>query len=399
VFGVVIIINVVAFVILVSTAGAIAGFFSEPRLVPIIWALSLQFPILAVQVIPEAIIRRRMAFQGKSVANFGSMIAGSVVTLVLALSGIGVWSLVIGNICTVLARTIGYNVVARYACWPSFNFSGLRRMVTFGTQVTAERFFWFLYTQSDIFIVGRILGKELLGFYSVAMHLASLPMTKLGELLNELSFSGFSRIQDDPRQVIDRLLKATSIVSFFAFPVFFGISSTAPEIVSSVLGEKWMHAALPLQLLSLVVPLRMLDLIIPSALMGTGRADVSVGNAAIAAVILPVSFVVGLRWGLIGVCYGWIVGYSIYYLISLSRSLPMLGVTFGAYFRTAWPAAGCAALMLFIVHATRELLPEAWGGGFAALSVLVSVGFVTFTALSLAFQRDNLEFVVSLLRR
>jgi len=399
VFGVVLLINFGAFLLVLLLAKSIAQFFNEPRLVTITWALSVQFPLLALQVVPDAIIRRRMDFRGKSIVSFTSMIAGSFVTLGFALADFGVWSLVYGNIVTVVIRTIGFNIVAAYFCWPSFNFSGLRRIVTFGGQVTLERVLWFIYSQADIFLVGRVLGKELLGFYSVAIHLASLPMSKLGALLNEISFSGFSRIQSDPQQVSSQLRKATSVVAFFAFPVFFGLSATAPEIVSVILGEKWIPSTVPLQLLSLVIPLRMLDLVIPTALMATGRAGISVGNAAIAAVILPVSFLIGLNWGLVGVCYAWIAGYSLYYCLSMFRSLPALGVSLGGYLATVTPIAASAALMVVVVNSIRWLLPEALAGTAASLGILVVSGAATFLTLAFAFHRDKLAFFLQLVKR
>ena len=100
------------------------------------------------------------------------------------------------------------------------------------------------------FPVGRILGKELLGYYSVAIHLASLPMTKLGAIVNEVSFAGFSRIQSDDSEVSRHFLKATLAICTFSFPVFFGIAATAPEIVATILGETWAPTALLLQILA-----------------------------------------------------------------------------------------------------------------------------------------------------
>lgn len=399
VFGLVIVINIAAFILLVSVAPLIADFFGEERLVLITWVLSLQFPMLALQVIPDAIIRRRMEFRAKSLVNFVTMVAGSLVSLALALLGYGVWALVIGNIVTVLTRTIGFNIVARYFCWPTFSFTGLRRVVTFGTQVTVERVFWFIYSQADIFLVGRVLGKELLGFYSVAIHLASLPMTKLGGIVNEVSFAGFSRIQSDSEQVSNQLRKATRVMSFFAFPVFFGVSATAPEITSSILGAKWETATIPLQILSLVIPLRMLELILPTALMGTGRADVSMWNAAIAAVILPIGFAIGLRWGLEGVCYAWLIGYSLYFAIAILRSMPVLGVGYGEYLSSVAGVATSAGVMLAAVHGTRLLLPDAWGSGLLSLVVLISVGVAVYLILVLVFHRDTLRFCMKLFGR
>jgi O-antigen/teichoic acid export membrane protein len=399
VFGLVIIINFSAFLLLILIAPLIADFFDEQRLVAITWALSLQFPMLAAQIIPDAMIRRRMQFRRKSLVNFVTMVLGSLFTLALALAGYGVWALVLGNIMTILTRTIGFNIVAKYFCWPSFNFTGLRRIVTFGTQVTAERILWFVYSQADIFLVGRVLGKELLGYYSVAIHLATLPMTKLGAIVNEVSFAGFSRIQTDKEQVSRQFLKATLAISFFAFPVFLGISATAPEIVATFLGSSWTKTTVPLQILGLVIPLRMLDLVIPTALLGIGRADIGVSNAAIAAVVLPVSFYIGLEWGLIGVCYAWLAGYSLYFLISLFRSLPALGVRFRDYLRTISGLAASSVLMFAVVHGTRTVLPAAWGRGFIAMTVLVLTGAITFGLLVLVFHRKSLTFVINLIRR
>jgi O-antigen/teichoic acid export membrane protein len=399
VFGLVILINVSAFLLLILIAPAVADFFDEPRLVPITWALAVQFPLLALQIIPDAIIRRRMEFGRKSIVNFITMVTGSLVTLAIALAGFGIWALVAGNIVTVLTRVIGFNIVARYFCKPEFNFSGMRRIVTFGTQVTAERVLWFVYSQADIFLVGRMLGKELLGFYSVAIHLASLPMTKMGEILTEISFAGFSRIQSQTDEVSRQFLKATLAISIFAFPVFFGISATAPEIVAAILGDTWTLTAVPLQILSLIIPFRMLDLVIPTALFGTGRADISVGNAVIAAVIMPISFLIGIQWGLVGVCFGWLGGYALYFIISLFRALPRLGVRFTDYLKTIAGPAIVSLVMLAVVHAARTALPNEWAMSILALGALVLTGALVFGILVWFFQRETVTFVMRLVRR
>ena len=399
VFGLVIVINFSAFALLIAISPLIADFFGEPRLIEITWALALQFPLLAIQIIPDAIIRRRMQFQKKSIVNFVAMVASSFATLGLAIAGYGVWALVLGSVTTAAIRTIGYIIAARYFCVPVFSFSGLGRAVKFGTQVTGERVLWFIYSQADIFLVGRILGKELLGYYSVAIHLASLPMTKLGAIVNEVSFVGFSRIQSDPEEVSQQFLKATKVITVFAFPVFFGISSVAPEIVSSILGDTWTMSAEPLLILSLVIPLRMLDLVVPTALIGTGRADVSVTNAAIAAVILPLSFLIGLNWGIVGVCYAWLIGYTIYFVIALLRSLPLLAVGLKEYFATVAGVAGSSIVMLVVVHAARTQLPPEWSGNILQLLTLIAVGAVTFGLLALWLHRKSLIFALRLIRR
>lgn len=140
-------------------------------------------------------------------------------------------------------------------------------------------------------------------------------------------------------------------------------------------------------------------MVMPTALMGTGRADVSVGNAATAAAILPASFAVGLNWGLIGVCYAWLIGFTVYYNIMLLRSLPKLGVRHAEYFAPIWGVALSSTVMLSAVHGCRQLLPAEMQGTLLSLIVLVLVGAATFTALAVVCHRESLKLFLSIIKR
>ena len=235
------------------------------------------------------------------------MIIGGLVTLGLAIIGYGVWSLVIGNFGMAVVRVVMLNLMVRYWCPPKFSMTGIRELVKFASFVTMDRILWYFYSIADVIIIGKVLGNELLGVYSVAKDLARLPMRKVPVILNEVGFAAFSRIQNDKALVSANLKKAARLLGFVAFPVFFGISSVAPELVDVLLGEKWALVLVPLQLLSLVLPLQMLGIVITPALLGIGRPDIGLGNVAIGCIIMPVSFLIGIQWGLVGVSVAWLV--------------------------------------------------------------------------------------------
>ena len=106
-----------------------------------------------------------------------------------------------------------------------------------------------------------------------------------------------------------------------------GISSVAPEIVNVALGEKWVGAILPLQLLSLVIPLRTVQISIGPAVNGLGHPEVNVRNLVVACIVMPLAFLIGTRWGLVGVSLGWIIGYSAWFVYMLSKAVPIMGVS------------------------------------------------------------------------
>jgi O-antigen/teichoic acid export membrane protein len=239
-------------------------------------------------------------------------------------------------------------------------------------------------------------GEAILGFYSVGMHLASLPMQKIVGTLNEIGFSAFSRLRSEGKALGEDFIRAVRVTSLLAFPVFLGISSVAPEIVGIFLGGKWASAVLPIQLLSVVVPLRLLGTLLPSALFAIGRAEVSVYNNLIACVVMPVSFVIGARWGLQGVCLAWVLVYPVYFLVKLFISLPVIGVGVGEYLRILSRPAAAGLLMYAAVMGLRSLLGTFEPAPLSVLLALVLLGVVLYTALALAWQRQACIDFVSL---
>ncbi|MEM9386279.1 MAG: lipopolysaccharide biosynthesis protein [Pseudomonadota bacterium] len=400
VFGVVITTNACAALVLLAIAAPVARFFEEPRLVDIIHVLTLRFPLLALISVPQAMLARRMQFKRKATVEFLAMITGSLVSLGLALSGAGVWALVWGSVGATIVRATGMNLAVRFFEMPRFSLRGMREVVTFGGQLTVNRILWYFYAQADVFVIGRLLGKEVLGVYAVAMQLAKLPMQKLGAIVNEVGFAGFSRLQSDREEIARQFVRAASLISVFAFPVFFGISSVAPELVLVVLGPGWTDAILPLQLLSLVCPIRMLNQVLNSALLGVGRADLCLRNTVVLAVVLPLGFVFGARYGLAGVCWVWLLGFSLCFGVILLWSLPVLGVAVMRYLGATMGVGLSATAMWGSVTLAREGAEAAgFNAGLMLLLALVVTGAAAFALLAFTLHRSSVDLVLRLVRR
>jgi len=398
VFGVVLLLNGFLFVLMLAGTGMIADYFDEPRLTELVPVLSVQFLIIAFSVIPSATLTREMNFRAISITEIVSAVMSSIVTLSLAWFDYGVWALVYGSLTGILVRTIGLNIASPFFKLPSRDYTGFGKTVKFGGWISLNRVLWYIYSQADVFIAGRILGKTSLGYYSVAMHIASLPMQKVGSILHGVGLPAYSKLQDDIELAGSYVLKASRIISFIAFPMFLGISCVAPELVTIALGERWLLAILPMQLLSIVVPLRTLSISLAPAVTGLGRPDVNVRTLAVACVIMPASFYVGAQWGLKGLSIAWVLGYSLWFVFMLSRVLPVVGLSFGQFFRAIQGPAIVSAAMYGLVYLARQAvsvwqLPE-----IAILVTLIIVGAIAYAGGMILFCRDTCKEMWSLRR-
>lgn len=397
IFGAVIVVGVALFVLLVVAAPVIASFFSETRLTWMIRALALQLLIGAFAAIPSALLARTLEFKALSLIHIAGGVCGGLTTLGLAFAGYGVWALVIGNLLMQLLRTIGYQCVVPYLKRPVFSLRGLRGLIRFGGQHTAAGVLWFMYAQADVLIAGKLLGKEVLGYYSVAMHLASLPVHKVSTTISQVAFPAFSRIQDDRNAVANYVLQGCRLLALVGFPVFFGMVSIAPELVHVLLGPQWSTAALPLQLLAIIMPLRLIDNFVPTAVQGIGRADVSLKNLVWACLIMPPALIVGANWGLLGICFAWVAVFPILFFINLARSLRVLEIQMRALIREVSFPLVMSASMCAVVVTAKPLIAYRQGEIFVLL-ILVALGVVTYSALVWFFNREAAREVRALLK-
>jgi len=392
VFGILILFNIFVFLLLFLAAVPIADFFREPRLAAIIRVLSLQFIVLVFETLPRAQLEREIDLKSVAIVDLVTMMSGSITTLALAFAGFGVWALVGGSLATVSTRTVGLNFVAPCWCWPSFSLRGMRQSMSFGGFVTVDRGLWFLFQETDKFIGGKLLGKELLGFYAVASHLASLPITKVTDLINAVAFPAFARAQDDLKEVGFYLLKAVRVMSIVVFPIFLGMSSVAPEIVELFLGDKWRNASLPLQILSLVMPLRMISNLLPPVLWGVGQPQVSAMNYLIAAVAMPVAFYVGVGWGLTGLALAWLLAYPMVFLVSVVRATRVVKLPAASFIlATARPAL--ASVGMYGAVLAVKAFPVLEMSRVAEFVSLVVLGVLAYPVLTTLVNRSGIREV------
>jgi len=397
IFGALILSNLAIYIGFFAGAPFIADFFGEPRLVSLIRFQALMFPISIFKTLPLAKLERKMAFKHRSIVELVTMVIGSISTLGFAYQGYGVWSLVYGTLIMLSIDTIGLNIISRAWCRPDFSIAKLNKNMLFGSYVALGRGLTYIQTESDKFIGGRMMGTELLGHYSVASHLASLPIQKLTGIINSIALPAFAEANHTTDKTGFYFLKANRISSVLAFPAFFGISCTAPELVKILLGEKWEPAILPITILALVMPFRALGNLFRPLLLGIGLPKTSAINLLIAAIAMPIAFLIGAQWGAYGMSLGWLLVYPIVYFITLKRTCPHIGVKMIDSIKTMLGPAISSIVMYAAVISSNDF---AFGisGELIHLVQLVTIGVATYGIVMFLFFRESVYTTSDLLK-
>ena len=205
----------------VAAAPLLARLFQEPRLTWPIAGASLQIIVGAAAIVPSALWTRDLSFRRLSKIEMAAGVTSIAATLLLALLGAGVWALVLGTLFGAIVRSAALLTFGERV-WPLFSLRGIGEHLKFGLTLVGNRVSYFIVVQSDVLIGSAFLSTTEIGQYSVALQLATLPMTKVMGTINEITLPAVAQQQGDLPRVRQAVLKSIGLISLIAFPTALG---------------------------------------------------------------------------------------------------------------------------------------------------------------------------------
>jgi O-antigen/teichoic acid export membrane protein len=312
-------INLLLLGLLLLAAPSIAAWYHEPELTAVMRVASLSLLIVAIATVPQAQLVRSLRFREMALAMIVGSVAASLATILCALLGLGVWSLVLGALVLAALRSIVMIAYNRSAVWPDFSrgFAPVRDLMHFSAHMLGNRVLWYSSMNLDVIVLGRMVHSTDLGSYSVGANLAAIPSDKTMDTVNRVSFPTLSRLRSKPLQFNSTYERIQRMLALFGFLVAWGIAAVAPELVHVVLSDKWQLAVFPLTMLSIAAPIRMLAAFQNTVNNAAGFPQASTKVLAVSCLLLPTGVFIGARAaGIHGAAVGCVAVYSAVFLIS-----------------------------------------------------------------------------------
>jgi PST family polysaccharide transporter len=206
------------------------------------------FFIISLAVLPQALAQRQLAFRITSLIEFASTVTGILVSILLAVLGLGASALVIGQLSILAAMALLYLPTARPVL-PRWHRREARELWGFGSQTAASSLLQSAVSNLDYVVVGIQLGPVATGFYWRAFQIGGEYQGKISTIMIRLSLPVLSRTRDlaDMRRVRGRILRTHALVIFPLLAVYILV---APELVPLAFGARWAPSVLPSQILA-----------------------------------------------------------------------------------------------------------------------------------------------------
>jgi len=352
-----------------------AQVFENPALEPLLQLLSLTLLFKSGAITSICLLTRRMDFRTSFWISTVSYVIGSaVVGVSLALAGYGPWALVWAYVAQdFLLCGLGLLIV-RHPMRPLFAWTETKQLLDFGVGMTLSKVMFYLTQNLDMFVVGRWLGATPLGLYSRAYQLVIVSNEAFAQVLGRVLFPALSKLQDDIERLRNAYLRAVSMVSFVAFPIFTGLAVVAPEAIGFVFGPQWDASVRPLQALCAGGVFWSVTTLSDQVANATGAVYPMFRRRIVLAAAIFAGALIGSRIGIVGVAMGVATALLLTYFLMAHLCLRLTQCTWRQFAIAQIPGACVATVVTICAHLVALVLRAHGFSTFNTLALSVAVG-------------------------
>lgn len=300
-FWIQVIVGLSAAALMFLASPLISAFYHEPRAGALAAASSLFLAYAGLVNIPETLMNRQMKFGWLAVISATGVSVGLLTGVVAAKSGLHYWALTLDYAATCLVNLIGVWLCCGWTPRERPDFSGLLRFFKFGGAVMLSDAASAISRQADSVLIGRYAGPSQLGFYDRGAKLAVVPLQRINQVFQSVLLPILSRMREDGERYRQAYLRMIRQLMLFLSPGTVAVGVTAPVLIPFLLGGRWAASAPILAWLTLSALHRPISMTMNLLFVSQGRARAYMVWSVFSAVTSVLSFIIGLRWGAVGV--------------------------------------------------------------------------------------------------
>ena len=280
-----------------------AEFFENPIYEDLLRVSTLVFLLRPFAHMHGSWLIREMDFKRRTQINVSVGLVSGISSILMAWSGLGVWSLVLSGLVGAVTRNL---LLARSTpLKPAINFAltTIRRHGAYGSKVIGTDLLSHLNRQGLAVMLSKLAGPSFLGLFNKADSLHRLPYWSLGQPLAQPLFRAMAKVQDDLDKTKYMYYRAVTLLMVYVLPFFMGLMWIGKPFIQVVYGPKWIAAGDPMQIMAVCGFFYIVARPCAAVLMAQNRLGQEMIAQTGILLFTLTACLIGLQWGLVGV--GW----------------------------------------------------------------------------------------------
>ena len=343
-------ISVILTGILYISSPFISEFYRLPLLSDVLKVMGTVLVINAFSVVQTNILQKKFEFKKLATINIIANIAASILAIVLALRGFGVWSLVFRYLSCSLVISIILWITTKWKPMLTFKFKSFRTLGKFGGMVLLANLVETIYTEFQGLVIGRAFSAKDLGYYTQAKRLEEIPTLGISSAVNQASFPMYARLQDNKIALSLAVRKYVRALSLLVIPLYFLFILVAEPLITILFTEKWIESVDLFKILCLVGMIYPINTVNTNVIKSLGKGKLYF-NLQLCKRVLGIALILfSIRYGLSAMMWSLVITSYIIFIINAIFSDKLIGYSFIRQIGDAFMPFAISIIILCLVY-------------------------------------------------
>jgi O-antigen/teichoic acid export membrane protein len=266
----------------------------------VIKAMSPVFVLNSINVVQITLLHKSLNFKTLVSLEIISLVFSGGVAVLLALNGMGLYSLVTQHLlyATIFSITIWY----KSSWYPKsyFSMDSLRSLAGFSSYVFLSNVLANVFKRLDVLIIGKLFDPSFLGNYSKAQSLKNQIGMYSSSSFQKVFFPVLASVKSEEKRFALIFEKAIAIISFISFLLAGSLFAISEPLILGLYGQNWTDAVWVFQIVVLSAVNMPFNSMFVNALNSKGLSKHNFWIGLFRKAVRLVSFVIliwfGVKW-------------------------------------------------------------------------------------------------------
>lgn len=340
------------YLLLFFTAPAIAAFYETPQITPVARILFLAVIFNSSAIVQQVQMTKKLEFKLLGKINLIALFFSSLISVVLATSGYGVWALVAQTVGLAFLRTLLLWVFGAWHISFGFDFGVIRSFFGYSSRLILVSAMNAVANNFYSLLIGKIYNRSDVGYYNQANKYQEMPAGIINNTFRSVLFPVLSRVNEDAERTKRVLRRIISMMSLIIFPVMFLLIVIAKPLIVALISDVWLPSVPIFQVLCIAGAFMPFTMMFGDSFSAMGRSGLTLRYEFVRKLLLFGGIALLFKSGIIALAWLW-VGYMVVsVMLSLYYMRFTLHYSYSEFLGDAYRPFLTAAVLAVGLHQT-----------------------------------------------
>ncbi|MGA1835724.1 oligosaccharide flippase family protein [Herbiconiux sp. 11R-BC] len=366
--------------ILFFSAGLIASYYGDDRLVPMVQWLALVPTLSGIQSQFRLQLVRNLEFTGLAASEVVSQLLGTCSAIVLALMGKTYEAIIAQSVVQSLSQLLIVTILSRWLpTIPGAWATEVKELLIIGLRIFGTNLLRDGSRSIVVPIMAVFNSPAAIGNYDRAQQLAIVPINLTVDQLQRVAIPILSQFRDAPARMLAYMRRAQLAAAYGTATGFLVGAALAQPLLTFLLGPDWTLAGTILQALAIGAVFRTLGQSMQWIFISAGATKQGFTFSLWSQPAIVLISLAGLPWGVLGVAIANAIAWSLYWPAATIVASRAAGFASAPLITDALRAFSCFGIPVGLAALIARFL------GLDDLpTILVGIGFAVVMAALLA---------------